>query len=187
MNAERFNDFLRDARLNLNPEDQVIFIYDGAPAHRNPENPGPNTEPKKLQPHSPFLNIIEQAISCLKAAIKADISRPDVQARTDGREEARNRGLTSTHSSVHVYFCKRYSAVSAVSPPRNALAGIDLRRLIYRAALMLKKLRAEIKSHKPEMQNHFYFENRFSLNACDKRAIVCKITLFVVKFALIVV
>ena len=57
MNAERFNDFLRDARLNLNPDDQVIFIYDGAPAHRNPENPGPNTELKKLPPYSPFLNI----------------------------------------------------------------------------------------------------------------------------------
>jgi len=60
----------------------------------NPENPGPNTEPKKLPPHSPFLTIVEQAISCLKAAIKADISRPDVQVRMDDREEARNRGLT---------------------------------------------------------------------------------------------
>ena len=57
VNAERFNDFLRDARLNVNPDDQVIFIYDGAPAHRNPENPGPNTELKKLPPYSPFLNI----------------------------------------------------------------------------------------------------------------------------------
>ena len=55
MNAERFNDFLRDARLNVNPDDQVIFIYGGAPAHRNPENPGPNTELKKLPPYSPFL------------------------------------------------------------------------------------------------------------------------------------
>ena len=102
INAERFNDFLRDARLNLNPDDQVIFIYDGAPAHRNPENPGPNREPKKLPPHSPFLNIVEQAISCLKAAIKADISRPDVQVRMDGREEARNRGFTL--GSFHTQF-----------------------------------------------------------------------------------
>ena len=152
MNAERFNNFLRDAQLNLNPDDQVIFIYDAAPAQRNLENSGPNTEPKKLPPHSPFLNIIEQAISCLKVAIKADISRPDVQVRMDDREEARNRGLTlgSFHtqfSTCTVYKC--CSAVSAVSPPRNALAGIDLRRLIYRAALMLKKLRAE----KPQARN----------------------------------
>ena len=46
MNAERFNDFLRDARLNVNPDDQVIFIYGGAPAHRNPENPGEPGEPE---------------------------------------------------------------------------------------------------------------------------------------------
>ena len=102
MNAERFNDFLRDARLNLNPDDQVIFIYDAAPAHRNVEDPWPNTEPKKLPPHSPFLNIVEQAISCLRAAIKADISRPDVQVRMDDREEARNRGLTL--GSFHTQF-----------------------------------------------------------------------------------
>ena len=57
VNDERFNDFLRDARLNINPDDQVIFIYGGAQAHRNPENPGPNTELKKLPPYSPFLNI----------------------------------------------------------------------------------------------------------------------------------
>ena len=29
-----------------------------------------------LPPYSPFLNIVEQAISSLKAAIKTDISRP---------------------------------------------------------------------------------------------------------------
>ena len=106
INAERFNDFLRDARLNLNPCDQVIFIYEHHAAHRNPENPGSSTEPKKLPPHSHT-----QFSTCT--------------------------------------VCKCCSAVSAVSPPRNALAGIDLRRLIYRAALMLKKLRAE----KPQARN----------------------------------
>ena len=37
---------------------------------------GPNSELKKLPPYSPFLNIVKQAISALKLAIKADISRP---------------------------------------------------------------------------------------------------------------
>jgi len=37
------------------------------------------TELKMLPPYSPFLNIVEQAISCLKAAIKADISRLEIQ------------------------------------------------------------------------------------------------------------
>ena len=48
------------------------------------------TELKMVPPYSPFLNIGEQAISCLKAAIKADISRPEIQRRMD---EARVRGI----------------------------------------------------------------------------------------------
>ena len=46
-----------------------------------------------LPPYSPFLNIAEQPISALKAAIKADISRPEVQERTNNRNEARDRGV----------------------------------------------------------------------------------------------
>ena len=60
MNAQRFDDFLAQKRLNLDPEEHVIFIYDGAPAHNNPAIPGPNTELKKLPPYSPFLRIVEQ-------------------------------------------------------------------------------------------------------------------------------
>ena len=51
------------------------------------------TELKKLSQYSTFLNIVEQAVSALKAAIKADISRPEVQARINDRDEARDRGL----------------------------------------------------------------------------------------------
>ena len=91
--AERFRDFLTQARLNLNPDKTVILIYNGATAHNNPRNPGANTELKKLSRCSPFLNIVEQAVSALKAAMKTDISRPDVQARMNNRDEARDRGL----------------------------------------------------------------------------------------------
>ena len=66
MNGQRFNDFLSQARLTLNPNEHVIFIYDGAPAHNNPAIPGPNSELKKPPPYSPFLNIVEQATSVLK-------------------------------------------------------------------------------------------------------------------------
>ena len=68
-------------------------MYDEAPAHRNPVIPAPNTDLKMFPPYSPFLNIVEQAISCLKAAIKADISRPKIQRRMDNRDEARARGI----------------------------------------------------------------------------------------------
>ena len=57
----------------------MIFTYDGAPAYYNPAIPGPNSELKKLPPYISFLNIVEQARSALKAAIKADISRPEQQ------------------------------------------------------------------------------------------------------------
>ena len=45
-----------------------------------------------LPPYSPFLNIVEQAISVLKAAIKADISQPTIQ-ESNNREEARLQGI----------------------------------------------------------------------------------------------
>ena len=89
MNAERFNNFLAQARTNLDPDESVIFVYDGALAHRNPTIPAPNTELKMLPSYSPFLNIVEQAISSLKAAIKANISLPETQRLMDNRDEAR--------------------------------------------------------------------------------------------------
>ena len=93
MNAPRFNAFLAQTRQNLDPDEEVIFIYDGAPAHRNPVNPAANTELEMLPAYSPFLNIAEQAISSLKAAIKGDISRPEIQTRMDDRAEARRLGI----------------------------------------------------------------------------------------------
>ena len=92
-NATRFDNFLAQARTNLDPDEEAIFVYDGAPAHRNPVIPAPNTELKMLPPYSPIPNIVEQAISCLKAAIKADISRPEIQRHMDNWDEARTRGI----------------------------------------------------------------------------------------------
>ena len=93
MNTERFSDLLLQEMLNLDPEELVVFIYDGAPAHRRPNHPGPNTELKMLPPYSPFLNIVEEAISALKAGITADISRPEVQKWMNNRNEARDGGI----------------------------------------------------------------------------------------------
>ena len=55
------------------------MIYEEAPAHRNAVNQAANTKLKMVVAYSPFLNIVENAISALKAAIKAEISRPAVQ------------------------------------------------------------------------------------------------------------
>ena len=77
MTAQRFQDFLVQTHQRLPQNDQVFVIYDNAPAHRNANNLGANSELKPLPAYSPFLNIVEQAISCLEAAIKAHLSRPD--------------------------------------------------------------------------------------------------------------
>ena len=92
INAPRLNDFAAKTRQNLDP-DEVIFIYDGARAHRNPAIPVANTELEMLPAYSPFLNIVEQAISSLKTTIKGDVSRPEIQARMDDRAEVRRLGI----------------------------------------------------------------------------------------------
>lgn len=91
MNNQRFNDFLVQTRQRLPTNDRVVFIYDNTPA-RNVNHPG-NSEFKPLPPYSPFLNIVEESFSYLKAAIKAYISSPDQQRLLGNREEARRRGL----------------------------------------------------------------------------------------------
>ena len=58
MNAQRFGECLVQTRQQLDPDQLVFFIYDRA-------NPGANTQLKMLPPYSPFLNIVEQAISVL--------------------------------------------------------------------------------------------------------------------------
>ena len=46
-----------------------------------------------LPPYSPFLNIVEQAISTLKAALKADISQPAIHIQLNNRDDARRQGI----------------------------------------------------------------------------------------------
>ena len=51
-----------------------------------------NTELEMLPAYSPFLNIVEQAISSLKTTIKGDVSS-EIQARMDDRAEVRRLGI----------------------------------------------------------------------------------------------
>ena len=67
INRKGFNAFLMEVGRRLNQDEQTFPIFDDAPAHRNADNPGENKEMKMLPPYSPFLNIVEQAISALKA------------------------------------------------------------------------------------------------------------------------
>ncbi len=79
MNRERFNDFLAETLMvHLLVTTLKILTLK---THSK----------KKLSPYSPFLNI--QAISALKAAIKADISGPEIQQAKSDRQEARPQGI----------------------------------------------------------------------------------------------
>ena len=83
----------------IDPDEKPTSICDGAPAHHSPADPGQNTKLNKLPPYSLFLNIVEQStgISALKAAIKADISCPQVQQQLNHLEEARRHGIALGH------------------------------------------------------------------------------------------
>ena len=93
MTRESFTEFLAGTATHLDENENHYLIFDGAPAHRRPEQPRDNVNLRILPPYSPFLNIVEQAISCLKASIKADISRPAMQERFADRNAARNAHL----------------------------------------------------------------------------------------------
>ena len=75
------------------PKRPLFFIYDNAPAHRNANNPGANSELKRLPPYRPLFIVVEQAISCLKASIKTSLSRPDQRRLMEERDEAKRQGL----------------------------------------------------------------------------------------------
>ena len=76
------------------------FMYDNAPAHRRANGPnGPQILPlqdlRPLPPYSPMLNIVENAISVFKAALKRDLvrKRPRLFQMTHEQRMARLRHL----------------------------------------------------------------------------------------------
>ena len=118
MNTQRFSDVLAQTRLNLDPDENIIFIYDGAPAHHSPADPGQNTELKKLPSYSPFLNTVEKSISALKAAIKTDISRPEMQQQMNNREEARRQGIALGHHQTQHLLQALQPNVGTITPAK---------------------------------------------------------------------
>lgn len=125
--GQRFNDFDTQARLNLDPNEHVIFIYDNAPAHNNFAIPVPYSELNKLLPQSPFLNIVRQTIRALKAATKADIhvSRPEKQEQITKEQRQDNKELHQAISPLTCYF-RPYRETLALLRLLNVDSGTDL-------------------------------------------------------------
>ena len=150
MNGRRFDDFLAQTRLNLDPDEHVIFIYDGAPAHGNPAIPGPNSELRKLPPYSPFLNIVEQAVSALKAAIKADISRPEIQVQMNDSLKPDVKDLPWEITVRSCYF-KHYRGILVPSLSPNVDSGSGLCRRTYQDA----SITTQSKDNSFKLRNNF--------------------------------
>ena len=91
-NQARFQAFLQECAENL-PENEIYFRWrtTSSPAAQTPTE---HIELRILPPYSPFLNIVENAISALKAAIKGDISRPMVQQQMNDMLTAQQENIS---------------------------------------------------------------------------------------------
>lgn len=118
MNAQGFANFLNATYQRLPANGNIYFIYDNAPAHRNANNPGPNCELKPLPPYSPFLNIVEEAISSFKAAIKAHLSQPAQQRMMNNRNEARRQGIPLGEWRKQLLLRAATRNVNAITPQK---------------------------------------------------------------------
>ena len=90
---------------NMDPDECVIFAYDGVPAYRDPVISSPYVQslclpaPPPLPPHYshlPFpLTSLSRGtvLSRLKDTIKAEISRPQIQKRLDNRNKSKAQGI----------------------------------------------------------------------------------------------
>ena len=83
MTGALFNEYLENTNEHLDEHETHYLIFEGAPAHHRAAPPAENTQVKVLPPYSPFLNPVEQAISFLKAHIKADITRTSSVPESD--------------------------------------------------------------------------------------------------------
>ena len=125
MTGQRLNDFLTQARLNLDPNEHVIFNYDGAPAHNSPAIPGPNSELKKLPPNSPFFNIVEQAISAFKSSHKSG-HKSSRAARTDGQQRRGKTTRNRVRQFQHSVATSPWRETLTLSRLLNVVSGTDL-------------------------------------------------------------
>ena len=58
MIKESCTQFLTGTSTHLDENETHYLIFDGAPAHRRPEQPRDNANLRILPPYSPFLNIV---------------------------------------------------------------------------------------------------------------------------------
>ena len=70
---DTFNSFIASLEAIIHGED-IVIILDNVPCHNNVERVYPEIVFKKLPPHSPFLNPIEECFSVFKAYLKQHLN-----------------------------------------------------------------------------------------------------------------
>lgn len=124
MTRQRFYACLERSRVD--PDNQIFLVFDNwTPLHIETAHcPWGGIEINMLPPHPSFLNIVEQAISVLKAAIKAAISRLDIQATIDDRDKARQQGIPLAEYRQKIILEAYLKEIWIPSRLQNAQGGI---------------------------------------------------------------
>ena len=78
-------------------EPRAVLIMDNAPCHKDCNIP---VAVKYLPAYSPFLNPIENAFSCWKAAVKRLLAMPDVQENINDKDAAAAAGHSLLSSFI---------------------------------------------------------------------------------------
>ena len=94
MTKETYGMFLSEVSALIGDDQQIVIIHDNAPSHRNCPFLNELHTVLPLPRYSPFLNITENAISCLKSAVKRQISSREVQIQFANGDAARQEGIT---------------------------------------------------------------------------------------------
>ena len=84
MNQERFVQFLQTCAEVLHDQETYV-IFDVASPERQSESPADHNHVQMLPFYFPFINIDEETINYLKAAIKNDICPPEIQQEMQNR------------------------------------------------------------------------------------------------------
>ena len=95
MTKDKFGEFLIEVSALLLDEGHITMIFDNAPSHRVlPRLLSEDHEHRRLPRYSPFLNITEMAISCVKSHCKRQLTEPSVQADVGSHALAAAQGKT---------------------------------------------------------------------------------------------
>lgn len=93
MTKDAYSSFMSEVS-SLLEDDDIVIIHDNAPSHGNLPLFYDRHDLFSLPRYSPFLNITENAISCLKSAVKRQLTSLDVQRSLSDHERATREGVT---------------------------------------------------------------------------------------------